>query len=39
MVGVDEVAVVRQPAEGEYGYHNDEHPHYLDCRINLINID
>lgn len=29
VVGVDEIAVVRQPAECKDGYHEDEHPDYL----------
>lgn len=36
VVGVDEVTVIRQPAEGEYRYDYYKHSNYLEGRVNCV---
>jgi hypothetical protein len=41
VVGVDEIAVVRQPAEREDGHDYDEHPHDLTqktCSLRMLSV-
>lgn len=35
VIGVDEIAMVREPANCEDGYHCDKHPHYLDNQCSM----